>query len=217
VTDPDPVEWAGPPAGADERLLAAAREVFACEGGAAPVSAVAARAGIGVGSLYRRYASKDALLRRLGECAVAQADEVVRVALDAVSAGSPAGAELDRVIRQCVRLRTGAFAPSALPGAATAELAAGAARVYRLLRELLRLARSSGAVRADVNEADLAGLITLFSRSSPPERAAGHRRAAHERLLAIAIAGLGQGAARSVLPGLPPVVSELLAGFADAR
>src|SRR5512138_1593601 len=48
----------------DERILDAAREVFVAEP-AAPIAAVARRAGVGIGALYRRYASKEELLRAL--------------------------------------------------------------------------------------------------------------------------------------------------------
>jgi AcrR family transcriptional regulator len=48
----------------DERILAAARAVFLADP-SAPIAAVAQRAGVGVGALYRRYASKDHLLQTL--------------------------------------------------------------------------------------------------------------------------------------------------------
>ncbi|TDO51341.1 TetR family transcriptional regulator [Kribbella sp. VKM Ac-2527] len=48
----------------DEVILAAARAVFIADPGA-PISAVAERAGVGISALYRRYASKEELLRRL--------------------------------------------------------------------------------------------------------------------------------------------------------
>src|ERR687893_218271 len=49
----------------DERILAAARAVFIADP-AAPISAVARHAGVGIGALYRRYPSKDELLRTIG-------------------------------------------------------------------------------------------------------------------------------------------------------
>src|ERR671917_277967 len=48
----------------DQRILDAAREVFVADSGA-PIAAVAKRAGVGIGALYRRYASKEVLLQRL--------------------------------------------------------------------------------------------------------------------------------------------------------
>ncbi len=53
----------GPSAGPENRaaLVAAAREVFAEQGLAAPLSAVARRAGVGQGSLYRHFPDRVAL------------------------------------------------------------------------------------------------------------------------------------------------------------
>ena len=48
----------------DERILDAARAVFVADP-AAPIAAVAEQAGVGISALYRRYASKEELLRRL--------------------------------------------------------------------------------------------------------------------------------------------------------
>jgi AcrR family transcriptional regulator len=48
----------------DGLILEAAREVFVADP-KAPISAVAERAGVGIGALYRRYGSKEDLLRRL--------------------------------------------------------------------------------------------------------------------------------------------------------
>jgi AcrR family transcriptional regulator len=48
----------------DERILAAARDVFMADADA-PISAVASRAGVGISALYRRYPSKEDLLRQI--------------------------------------------------------------------------------------------------------------------------------------------------------
>ncbi|MGW6457562.1 TetR/AcrR family transcriptional regulator [Streptomyces sp. NPDC055078] len=59
-----------------ERILDAAREVFAAQGVDAPMSTVARRAGVGVATLYRRFPTRDALVtaafaEQLGLCAAA--------------------------------------------------------------------------------------------------------------------------------------------------
>src|SRR6201999_298946 len=48
----------------DVEILAAAQDVFMADP-SAPISAVAARAGVGISALYRRYASKDELVRAI--------------------------------------------------------------------------------------------------------------------------------------------------------
>lgn len=61
--DSPPKANRGPAAGPENRqaLIAAAREVFATEGLGAPLSAIAKRAGVGQGSLYRHFPDRTAL------------------------------------------------------------------------------------------------------------------------------------------------------------
>jgi AcrR family transcriptional regulator len=88
----------GPAAGPDNRraLIAAAREVYAESGLSAPFSAVARRAGVGQGSLYRHFPDRTAL-------AVAVFEENVQ---DLERYTSPEGRTiddlLDRVVEQAV-------------------------------------------------------------------------------------------------------------------
>src|SRR5689334_7769664 len=73
-----------------ERVLQAAEEVFADRGPIATLEDVAAAAGVGPATLYRRFANKDALVRevltrffqRLIEVAEAAAQEPPEVGLD---------------------------------------------------------------------------------------------------------------------------------------
>ena len=88
----------GPSAGPENRraLLAAAREVFATEGLSAPLSAVARKAGVGQGSLYRHFPDRTAL-------AVAVFDENL-TELETFMDGpdSTLSDLLDRVIEQAI-------------------------------------------------------------------------------------------------------------------
>jgi AcrR family transcriptional regulator len=64
-----------------ERILAAARDVFAERGIDAPMAAVARRAGVGVATLYRRFPARDDLVRtayseQMQTCAQALAEAV---------------------------------------------------------------------------------------------------------------------------------------------
>jgi AcrR family transcriptional regulator len=67
----------GPPTGRRDairnyhRILAAARDVLGEEGAEASIEDIAVRAGVGVGTVYRRFASKEALI-----------DELLRLVLD---------------------------------------------------------------------------------------------------------------------------------------
>ncbi|HEY0279030.1 MAG TPA: helix-turn-helix domain-containing protein [Solirubrobacterales bacterium] len=63
------------------RLLAAAREVFAESGFEATMDEVAARAGLGVGTAYRRFANKDELIAALSEERIGWVTEILDRAL----------------------------------------------------------------------------------------------------------------------------------------
>jgi AcrR family transcriptional regulator len=62
-TADDDIASEGPPS--RERVLAAAARVFAAEGLDAPMPAVAAAAGVGVGTIYRAFGSKEELVASL--------------------------------------------------------------------------------------------------------------------------------------------------------
>ena len=66
-----------------ERILDAARDVLGESGADACIEEIAARAGVGVGTVYRRFASKDALIDELlrlvmGELTTAAQDALAR-------------------------------------------------------------------------------------------------------------------------------------------
>src|SRR5215217_7635231 len=64
----------------DELVLAAARAVLTADPGAA-IADIARRAGVGIGTLYRRYPSKEALVQHLCLDGMRQLEAVTRAAL----------------------------------------------------------------------------------------------------------------------------------------
>ncbi|MDN3262179.1 helix-turn-helix domain-containing protein [Streptomyces sp. CSDS2] len=64
-----------------EHVLRAAREVFGELGYGAPMEDVARRARVGVGTVYRRFPSKDVLVRRIAEEETTRLTEQARAAL----------------------------------------------------------------------------------------------------------------------------------------
>jgi len=65
-----------------ERVLAAARECFAEHGLDAQVDDVAQRAGVGVGTVYRHFPTKDALARALADDHFERIEGIIRDALE---------------------------------------------------------------------------------------------------------------------------------------
>jgi AcrR family transcriptional regulator len=141
----------------DQRVLEAAREVLAMTPDA-PLALVARRAGVGIGSLYRRYPSKEALVARLCLEAVLQVEAQARVALDRARS-YPWGAFVGFVTGALAE--GGALLIAGLAGTFTPdeELLAASERLQGAVRELLESVQAAGAVRPDVTAEDLALLF----------------------------------------------------------
>jgi AcrR family transcriptional regulator len=180
----------------DRRVLDAAREVIAAQGFEAPVSAIAERAGVGIGSLYRRYGSKEELLQRLCVLAMEQAIAAAEAGL----ADEDPWRGLTRYVQDCVTFGSGALAPLAGRIATTPEMRATAARSFDLLERLVQRA----ALRPGASSIDVAWLTELFSRTRPRDASPEDARV-HERLLAIALDGLRDGVP-APLPGPAPTL-----------
>jgi AcrR family transcriptional regulator len=171
----------------------------------APMAAVAAEAGVGVGALYRRYASKDVLLQTLcaeglrrfiavAEAALARADDPW-----VAFAGYVRGIVESDVHALTVHL-AGTFTP-------TAELHALAARAGALGDQVFQRARAAGALRTDLEANDVP---MLFEQITAVRLGAGARTAElRDRYLALLLDALRPPAATATLPSTPPSAAEL--------
>jgi AcrR family transcriptional regulator len=135
------------------RLLTAASRVFAREGLDAPVPAIAAEAGVGIGTVYREFCSKEALVAALAlERLEWHAGEIHR-ALDEPDAGAALHGLLWRAAQH--------QASDHVVGAALAatgddpEVQAALRRVTRAMGKLIREAQQAGAVGPDITAADV--------------------------------------------------------------
>jgi AcrR family transcriptional regulator len=180
-------------------VLEAARDVFTAQGAGAPVSAVAERAGVGMGTLYRRYGSKTELLQRL--CVLAM-EQALAAAEDALASDDP-WAGLTGYIRACIGVRSGALAALAGQIETTAGMRATARRSMDRLEQIVTRAQRDGRLRADVAALDISYLIEQFSRRPPDPAGPAQERNTRDRLVAIALDGLRAGRG-DPLPGRPP-------------
>jgi AcrR family transcriptional regulator len=186
----------------DELILQAAREVFLADP-AAPISAVAARAGVGIGALYHRYASKEDLLRTL--CRNGQQIYLAEVQRALGSGGDPSEA-FTGFLRRIVAINThgltvrlaGTFEP-------TAEQMALAEQMRTLGTELFERARATGQLRPDITWLDVEYLLEFLARVQLGN--ASRTAELRQRHLAVIIDGL-HSTARTPLPGSPPTWQE---------
>ncbi|WP_246843459.1 TetR/AcrR family transcriptional regulator [Allokutzneria sp. NRRL B-24872] len=165
-----------------ELVLKAAKEVFAASGFGVPLDEIAARAGVGPGTVYRHFPTKEALFEAV---VTAQVQDLVAGARERAGDEDPGAAFfgfLARLGEQAVSKRdlTDAIA---VPSAVREEL-------HEVLGELMRGAQRVGAVRADLETADvvvlLKGVLAGLHDSSLGEVSA--ERAA--RLFGVLSAGL---------------------------
>jgi AcrR family transcriptional regulator len=192
----------------DELILQAAREVFLADP-TAPISAVAERAGVGIGALYHRYASKEDLLRTL--CRTGQEIYLAEIRRALASGDEPWEAWTE-FLRRIVAANThgltvrlaGTFAPSA-------EQFALAEEMRSLAIELFERVRDTGLIRDDVTFLDVEFLLEFLAgiKLGDATRTAELR----QRHLAVIIDGLrsAPGAAAgqwAPMPGRPPTWEE---------
>src|SRR4029450_11939865 len=173
----------------DETILAAARAGFLADPGA-PVSAVAQAAGVGMSALYRRYPSKEDLIRRL--CTIGL-QTYIDIAEDCVNDGGDPWEGVATFLRRAVHAHTPALtlrlAGTFTPDQTLYEMSEYAGTLNVALFERTRAA---GVIRPDVSVADL-GLIfeqiAAIAYGATPERTATLRR----RSLALMLEGLRAG------------------------
>jgi AcrR family transcriptional regulator len=183
----------------DLAVLDAARDVFTAHGADAPISAVAKRAGVGMGTLYRRYGSKTELLQRL--CVLAM-EQALDAADEALKADDPWTGLAD-YIRACIEVRSGALASLAGQIETTAEMRSTARRGMACMARIAARAHQAGSLRADVTSLDMTWLIEQFSRRAPDPVDPEEERNVRSRLVAIALDGL-RARDGEALPGQPP-------------
>jgi AcrR family transcriptional regulator len=191
----------------DRALLDAAREVVATDGAHASVAAIAARAGVGIGSLYRRYRTKEDLFQRL-----------VVISLDRWLAAAQAGLAHDdpwdgfaHYVLAGIDIGQGSLGAIAGTIKVTDEITEKNRHCDAAVDALIARAQAAGVLRPDVTRTDLHLLLEQLSKSPMIDQlrrqghfdlvdAASHARA---RINAIALDGLRTGAPHP-LPGEPP-------------
>ena len=187
-----------PPLRADARrnraaIVRAARAVFARYGRDAQMDDVARRAKVGVGTLYRHFPTKEALLKALVEDRFRQLAELARDALDQEDPWESLvwfmhhGVELhssDRALGEMLM---------SMPDIMR-EAAMGTEGLQPAIAELVARAQAAGAVRPDARWEDVPLVFCALKHVEGPPRASW------ERMLAIVLDGL-RAPGRSELPG----------------
>lgn len=194
----------------DQLILTAARAVFVADPHA-PIATVAERAGVGIAALYRRYASKEDLLRTLCANGLASYISETRSALaEHDDPWATFAAWMGRVVaadtNSLVQKLAGTFKP-------TEAMFAEAALAAELTGQLVKRTKAAGALPADVESTDIAVLFEMVAsvRIGDEDRTARLR----QRYLALLLAALRAGCPGR-LPGPAPSSEELETRWSSA-
>jgi AcrR family transcriptional regulator len=171
-----------------QRILLAARAAFAERGLEVTLDEIAQRAGVGVGTVYRRYSNKDELIDELYEDIVA---EIAAVAEAELAQDDP-WKGLAGFLEQSLAMQASNRAlKEIMPGGSNRgreRVARARERVAPLASELFERAKQSGRLRPDVTESDIAtihmmlGAVIDSTRTTEPD--------AWRRYLGIVLDGL---------------------------
>jgi len=133
-----------------EKVLRAARDAFAESGYDVPLDEIAARAGVGPGTVYRHFPAKEALFQAV---VTARIEDLVGDARARATAADPGGAFFGFLARVAQEATAKRDLPDAIAIAGSLQDS-----LYAALDVLLRRAQAAGAVRADVGTPELIAL-----------------------------------------------------------
>jgi AcrR family transcriptional regulator len=190
-----------------DQILVAAREIFAERGADVPMEEIARRASVGVGTLYRRFADREALILAVFHDTYQAVAEETRAALTEEPTGWGA---LMRIMRQSAWLHVSVQAKSPrVTAVVKADPDTWRLREHLLdmLDEVVRRAQDEGTLRRDVGVGDLAMLFMSVVNQSiavTPEVAG----LTPGRVLAVMMDGL-RAPAPGELPGRPLTRADL--------
>lgn len=199
------------------RILAAARKLIAGRGLGVGYEEIAREADVGVGTVYRRFPTRDGLFYELFHDRV---DAVVEIAEEALAVEDP-WEGLCQFMRRDFEMQASdrGLREFMLGRADSTELRRRAGeRIQPLVAELVERARAAGRLRADVGQGDvevilamLGGLIDASLHVDPD---------LWRRYLALVLNGIESGSRQDAFPGEPPIqpqLGQILAGWVPPR
>jgi AcrR family transcriptional regulator len=188
-----------------EQLVASAHELFAASGLDVPVEEITRHAGVGMGTLYRHFPTKEDLIDAVLEDAFAGLLDAAKEAAEAEDAWAGLTSFLERALAEHVGNR-GLKDIMAMRAHGRARTEALRARIRPLLRRLIERAQEQGSLRADFAPEDLS--LVFWTADRVIEATAAVRPDFWRRYLALLLDGLRAEAA-TPLPHPPLTRAQL--------
>jgi AcrR family transcriptional regulator len=181
------------------RIIEAATAAFARRGLDVPLEEVADEAGVGIGTVYRRFGGRDELIGACFERRLAQYAKAAEDALDAPDGWTGFAGYVERICAmQAADRGLADVLNRSLPNAKALE--AHRSRGFELSVHLIQRAQAEGTVRADLVAEDLA--LLFMANAGVVEVTRGAARDAWRRFLGIFLDGLRSDGASPLPP--PP-------------
>lgn len=171
----------------EEQVLQAARDLFVERGIDCPLEEIARRAGVGIGTLYRRFGDRDGLVRAVLVDALELSRASAEAALEAEEDGL---GSLARYLREMLDVRVSAVIPLALDRMRDPAFDEPREASASAVERLVAAAHEDGSLPPTVSFGDIGTLLVRLSRPLPgPVDAELDNRLAH-RHLDLMLAGL---------------------------
>jgi len=193
-----------------DRLLAAAAAVMTREGRHAPLALIAAEAGVGVGTLYRKYADRDALMQALEYRAYGLLGQILD---DIAGRGLPGLEAIGEFLARTLKIASQLVLPlHGAPPLVSAEAVAARQEINSRLDAFIARGRADATIVAPVNATDVIAFSALITQ--PLAHGPDWERMA-ARQIAIFLNGLAASAPVSI-PGPPVTREDVEAAFGSA-
>jgi AcrR family transcriptional regulator len=141
------------------RVLDAAGEALTTEGQAVSTEEIARRAGVGVGTVFRHFPTKEALIEAVLAQRIERLAQAARALAQAEDPGEAFFSFFSEMVRQAAVNRALSQALAADSGQVTATFAGVKDDLMAAFGALLARAQEAGAVRPDVDVADVGSLV----------------------------------------------------------
>lgn len=203
-----------------ERIVAAALALFVERGPDVPMEEIARAAGVGVGTLYRRFPDRDELILAVNlENFHRLVEFAQRIEEEEPNPGQALAKLLHTALDMRLNITLGMTASRMFSSLSdSAEVEQIRTELVATMGRILRRAQQAGSVRSDIDVGDVALALTALTRSVPANAVELHEMAVH-RLIALILDGLHPSSS-TPLPGRPITVedmAEIRSSFAVSR
>lgn len=152
-----------------ERVLQAGKQVFALRGAEATMDEIAVQAGVGAGTLYRHFPTRDALIEAVYRAEVDKLTEAGRQFASSLSPLEALRAWMLLFVDHVAEKKLILPAMDAVEGGSERLLAGARAPVYEIFHRLVQRSIDTGALRPDTDPGDLVrALIGAFYTTAMP-------------------------------------------------